>query len=89
MSSGKFRPKHPYFYLNELAILTNEQGKGYCRLLIGNIESECKAHKSATGIGLDTPNPENVKLYSHLGYKVTNKFKFYDLTGYTMYKCIK
>jgi len=89
MASSKFRPKQPHFYLNELAIPPEEQGKGYCGLLIKNIESECKAHKSAVGIGLDTPNRENVKLYSHLGYEVTNKFKFYELTGYVMYKRLK
>jgi GNAT superfamily N-acetyltransferase len=89
MKSRKFKIEEPHFYFNELAVSPGEQGKGYGKAMFEYVESQCLKHPAAKGIGLDTPNPDNVKIYKHLGYKVTHKFKFFDLTGYTMYKKIK
>jgi GNAT superfamily N-acetyltransferase len=89
MKSRKFNIKQPHFYFNELAVTPNEQGKGYGKEMFKYVESECLKHPTAKGVALDTPNPLNVKKYNHLGYKVIHKFKFYNLTGYTMYKKIK
>jgi GNAT superfamily N-acetyltransferase len=89
MKSRKFKIKEPHFYFNELAVSPKMQGKGYGKKMFEYIESKCLEHPTAKGIALDTPNPNNVKIYKHLGYKVLHKFKFYSLTGYTMYKKIK
>jgi|WetSurMetagenome_2_1015567.scaffolds.fasta_scaffold49770_2 GNAT superfamily N-acetyltransferase len=89
MKSREFKIKQPHFYFNELAVMPIEQGKGYGKKMFNYIESECLKHPTAKGIALDTPNPNNVKIYKHLGYEVKHKFKFYNLTGYTMYKKIK
>jgi len=86
MESKNFNLKEPHFYFNELAVLPKEQGKGHGKAMFKYVESKCLKHPSAKGIALDTPNPENVKIYKHLGYKVVHKFKFHYLTGYTMYK---
>lgn len=89
IKSRKFKIEEPYFYFNELAVTPKEQGKGYGKAMFEYIESQCRKHPTAKGIYLDTPNPENVKIYKHLGYKVIHKFKFYELIGYCMYKKIK
>ena len=88
MKSRNFEIKEPHFYFNELAVLPEEQGKGYGKEMFKYVEAKCLKHPAAKGIALDTPNPKNVKIYRHLGYKVVHKFKFHDLTGYTMYKKI-
>jgi hypothetical protein len=89
MKSRKFKISEPHFYFNELAVSPKEQGKGYGKEMFKYIESKCLKHPTAIGIGLDTPNPTNVKIYKHIGYKVKHKFRFYDLTGYCIYKKIK
>ncbi|MFA5404945.1 MAG: GNAT family N-acetyltransferase [Ignavibacteria bacterium] len=89
MKSRIHKIEKPHFYFNELAVSPAEQGKGYGKKMFEYIEAQCLKHPTAQGIYLDTPNPKNVKIYKHLGYKVVSKFKFYELTGYIMYKDIK
>lgn len=89
MNSRNFKIGEPHFYFNELAVSPKEQGKGFGKKMFQHIESECRKHPTAKGIYLDTPNPVNVKIYKHLGYKTVNEFKFYELTGHVMYKSTK
>ena len=89
MTIGKFKPKTPHFYLNELAVSPDMQGKGIGTKLMLSVEPECIAHLTAIGLALDTTNLRNVKLYKKIGYKVINKFDFYELKVYCMYKTIR
>jgi GNAT superfamily N-acetyltransferase len=89
MKSRKFKTDTPHFYFNELAVAPKEQGNGYGKKMFKFVESECLKHPSAKGVWLDTPNPDNVKIYKHLGYKVKHRFKFYTLTECVMHKEIK
>jgi ribosomal protein S18 acetylase RimI-like enzyme len=80
------RPKSPHFYINELAVSPEYQGKGYGKALMKYIENLSNNHSLSTGIALDTSNPENVKMYEHLGYNITYKFRFHGIKGYSMFK---
>ncbi len=80
------RPKEPHFYINELAVSHEHQRRGYGRALMEYVENLSNEQVLSTGIALDTSNPDNVKMYEHLGYKVTSEFKFHGIKGYSMFK---
>jgi len=88
MTSGKFRPEVPHFYLNELAVIPEMQGRGIGPKLMLSVEPECLKHPTTKGTALDTTNIRNVNLYKRLGYEVVQEFEFYELTGYSMFKSI-
>ena len=88
MTSGKFRPEVPHFYLNELAVIPEMQGRGIGTKLMLSVEPECLKHPTTKGTALDTTNIRNVNLYKRLGYEVVQEFEFYELTGYSMFKSI-
>jgi ribosomal protein S18 acetylase RimI-like enzyme len=82
----KNRPKTPHFYINELAVKNKYQGRGYGKALMNYVEEISRNDTFSIGVALDTSNPDNVKLYEHLEYKVTKKFRFYGINGYSMFK---
>jgi ribosomal protein S18 acetylase RimI-like enzyme len=82
----KYRPKMPHFYINELAVSPEFQGKGYGKALMEYAENISGKHLSYRVIALDTSNPENVKFYERLGYEVTKKFRFHGIKGFSMVK---
>jgi ribosomal protein S18 acetylase RimI-like enzyme len=84
----KYRPKMPHFYINELAVSPEFQGKGYGKVLMEYAENITNKNPFSNGIALDTSNPENVKFYERLGYEVTKKFRFHGIKGYSMMKKI-
>jgi len=89
VKSRQFKIKEPHFYFNELAVTPGEQGKGCGKIIFEYVESQCRKHPAAKSVWLDTPNPVNIKIYKHLGYKIMHRFKFYDLTGCLMCKITK
>lgn len=89
MNSRKFKISRPHIYFNELAVTPKEQGKGYGKKMFEYVESQCRKHTTAKSVWLDTPNPENVKIYKHFGYTVKHKFRFRKLTGYVMSREIR
>jgi ribosomal protein S18 acetylase RimI-like enzyme len=82
----KNRPKAPHFYINEIAVKKEFQGRGYGKALLNYAENISDSIPASTGVALDTSNPENIKLYEHLGYKLTKKFRFHGIKGYSMFK---
>ena len=82
----KNRPKAPHFYINEIAVKMDFQGRGYGKALLEYAENISDSIPASTGVALDTSNPENIKLYEHLGYKLTKKFRFHGIKGYSMFK---
>jgi len=82
----KNRPKAPHFYINEIAVKKEFQGRGYGKALLEYAESISDSIPASTGVALDTSNPENIKLYEHLGYKLTKKFRFHGIKGFSMFK---
>ena len=89
MTSGKYKPKVPHFYLNELAVLPEMQGNGIGTKLMLSVESECIALPEILGMGLDTTNIRNANLYKRLGYEIVHEFEFYELRCYSMFKSIR
>jgi len=89
MKSRRYKIDKPHFYFNELAVTPKEQGRGYGKRMFGYVELQCRKYRAAKGVWLDTPNPNNVKIYKYFGYKVKHRFKFNNLTGYVMCKEIK
>lgn len=80
------RPKAPHFYINELAVSQEHQRRGYGKALMEYVENLSNEHALSTGIALDTSNPDNVKMYKHLGYKVISEFRFHGIRGYSLFK---
>lgn len=84
--ASRYRPAVPHFYINELAVSPEFQGKGYGKALMEYVENISGNHLLYRVIALDTSNPENVKFYERLGYEVTKKFRFHGIKGFSMAK---
>ena len=89
IKSAKYKPKFPHIYLNELAVLPEFQNHGIGTDLMKSAETESEKHTTAVGLGLDTTNINNVRLYKKLGYEIVKEFKFYELKGFSMFKKLK
>lgn len=70
-------------YVHRLAIIPNEQGNGYSKILMNYIEKQCKI-KDVDSIRLDTfsVNEKNNKLYESLGYKKLGQIYFRKQSDY-------
>jgi ribosomal protein S18 acetylase RimI-like enzyme len=82
----RYRSREPHYYINELAVLPEYQGRGIGKMLLNYIENLSFNDKKSAGTALDTSNPDNVAFYQHLGYKVVGEFRFHGLKGFSMYK---
>jgi len=82
----RYRPREPHYYINELAVLPEYQGRGIGKVLLNYVENLSLQGKKSAGTALDTSNPDNVAFYQHLGYKVVSEFRFHGLKGFSMYK---
>jgi ribosomal protein S18 acetylase RimI-like enzyme len=82
----KNRPKATHFYINELAVRKEYQGRGYGKALLEYVENISDNNPLSKGVALDTSNSANLKFYEHFGYKLTKKFRFHGIKGYSMFK---
>lgn len=80
------RPKSPHHYLVFIGVETNMQGRGHGRKALEYIHRLVDEDPVSTGIGLDTENPENVKLYEKFGYKLVAQKNIEDIIIYSMFR---
>lgn len=80
------RPTAPHHYLVCIGVDPVHQGKGVGKTLLTYIHEFVDKDPSSTGIGLDTENPENVKLYERFGYHIVETKKIGDTTIYCMFR---
>ena len=82
----KHRHKDNHYYLTCIGVDPLEQGKGYGKDMLNEIHDIVDNNTSATGIGLDTENLNNVAIYEHFGYRLTAVEKLGPLQIYTMFR---
>ncbi|MFZ5987712.1 MAG: GNAT family N-acetyltransferase [Bacillota bacterium] len=80
------RPKSPHHYLVFMGVEPKMQGRGLGRKALEYIHSLVDEDPLSTGIGLDTENPENVKLYNKFGYQLVAQKKIQGVTIYSMFR---
>jgi ribosomal protein S18 acetylase RimI-like enzyme len=68
--SERARPAEPHFYLPILAVHPDFQGCGCGRALLEAVQSRSERHPRSEGVCLETENPDNVRFYEHIGYRV-------------------
>jgi GNAT superfamily N-acetyltransferase len=84
--TDRLRPTKSHFYLSLIGVDPQAQGRGYGRTLFDAIQSLSEAHRTSTGVALDTENPINVPLYEHFGYHVVTKTKLDGLDVWYMFR---
>lgn len=80
------RPKEPHHYLVCIGVRPEFQKKGFARKMLDHIHEKVDKGPKSIGIGLDTENPENVKLYKHLGYELISEKELGNFTIYCMFR---
>ncbi|WP_409344575.1 GNAT family N-acetyltransferase [Paenibacillus sp. MBLB4367] len=80
------RPKVPHHYLVFLGVAPERQGKGLGSMLLHEIHEMADRDPSSAGIGLDTENPENVRLYERFGYRVVAGKRLGGIMVYGMFR---
>lgn len=81
-----FRPEKPHYYITDIAVRPDRQGKGIGGMIMKYIIDESEKHSDVDGIWLDTTNEKNMKWYKTMGFEVESEFFFHKLKCYTMYK---
>lgn len=80
------RPTAPHHYLVCIGVDPVHQGNGVGKTLLKHIHEFVDMDPSSTGIGLDTENPENVKLSERFGYHIVETKTIGDTTIYCMFR---
>lgn len=80
------RPTAPHHYLVCIGIDPAHQGRGGGKMLLKHIHELVDMDPSSIGIGLDTENPENVKLYERFGYHIVETKTIGETTIYCMFR---
>jgi ribosomal protein S18 acetylase RimI-like enzyme len=63
----------PHFYLNNIGVLPEAQGKGLASKLIRPFLNEAEAQ--GVGVYTETMTPSNVGLYEHYGFRVMEQYR--------------
>jgi ribosomal protein S18 acetylase RimI-like enzyme len=82
----QMEPKSPHYYLGMIGVLPGRQGLGYGRLLIDHLHEAADHDPTATGVCLNTENPNNVPFYRHLGYEVIGEADVGPLHTWSMFR---
>lgn len=80
------RPKSPHHYLVFIGVEPKMQGLGIGRKALEYIHNLVDKDPLSTGIGLDTENLENVKLYNKFGYQLVAQKNIQGVTIYSMFR---
>lgn len=64
-------PDEPHHYLAMVGVAANHQGSGHGRRLVDEVKQLARLHPRSTGVALDTENPDNVTLYTRMGFRLT------------------
>lgn len=80
------RPSEPHFYLPILAVHPDFQGSGCGRVLLESLQARSERHPRSAGVCLETENPDNVRFYEHIGYRVIARNRVADLEVTTLFR---
>jgi len=70
--------RRPHYVLNMLGVRRSHAGQGLGRRLMDAVHGMSSRDPLSTGVSLSTEDPENVPLYEHCGYRVTNHQRVSD-----------
>jgi ribosomal protein S18 acetylase RimI-like enzyme len=84
--SDRHLPNKPLFYVSAIGVRPESHRRGYGRRLLNEVHTRAAAHPTAIGVGLDTENPANVRLYQGLGYEVVATDRLDDLELWCMFR---
>jgi ribosomal protein S18 acetylase RimI-like enzyme len=80
------RPREPHYYLVMLAVDPRVRGRGLARALLEDLHTASGSHPESVGVGLDTSNPRNVKLYEHFGYRTIARLRVSGVETWCMFR---
>lgn len=63
-------PRGRCYYLTLIGVDAADRGRGLGRFMLAEILARVDQDSTAVGIGLDTENPANVRLYERFGFRV-------------------
>lgn len=66
----QMEPEAPHYYLGMIGVLPEHKGKGYARLIMKHLQQMVDNDPQATGLCLNTENPDNIPFYRHMGFDV-------------------
>lgn len=84
--AARLLPDQPMLYITAIGVRPQSQGRGYARRLLDDAQRRAEEHPKATGVGLDTENPENVRIYEQLGYRVVAEERIGDVRVWGMFR---
>ena len=76
----------PHFYVVEIGVRPEAQGRGCARALLDQVHRLSAAHPTSAGVALDTENPANISLYRQFGYQVTAQAALDDLPVWYLFR---
>lgn len=65
------RPREVHHFLAVLGVDPQDQGRGFGRMLLEEVQAQAASHPESTGVALDTENPRNLTFYKRFGYSLT------------------
>ena len=80
------RPEDVHHFLAVLGIDPHDQGRGFGRMLLEEVQAQAITHPRSTGVALDTENPRNVPFYKHFGYNLTAESRLGDTKIYHFFR---
>ncbi len=84
--ADRYLPGQPHYYLGAIGVRPEAQGKGHARALLDRVRALSEAHATSIGVGLDTENPTNVKIYERFGYHVVAETSIDGLDVWCMFR---
>ncbi|MBC8064957.1 MAG: GNAT family N-acetyltransferase [Chlorobia bacterium] len=79
----------PNVYLVMIGVDPNFQGQGVGKMLIEKVMDMAREVPDCKGVGLDTEDEVNVRIYERCGFKVTAERQIDDLPVYVMWRSME
>lgn len=84
--TSSVRPKSPHHYLVFIGVDPKMQGQGFGRKALEYVHKLVDGDPGSAGIGLDTENERNVRLYEKFGYELVARKTIQGVTIYSMFR---
>ncbi|MEM6754240.1 MAG: GNAT family N-acetyltransferase [Cyanobacteria bacterium P01_C01_bin.38] len=80
------KPASPHFYINTLAVIPQNQGKGIGSAILSHIHQMSEQDSDSHGVALDTQTQQNVDYYQRFGYEVSATAKLENVNNWFMFR---
>jgi ribosomal protein S18 acetylase RimI-like enzyme len=82
------RLPEPNVYLIMIGVDPDFQGQGVGKMLIENVMEIARGVPGCKGVGLDTEDEKNVRIYQACGFEVVQETKLEDMPIYAMWRAL-